>query len=112
MASYEIQATVNGSTFSDPLEIGTIAEPTPKKWADVVGSFSGTQWEPPNGVVNMDDVMAAVQKFRQLPSAPPMSYVDIDGEVPNVILNMTDIQQIVEGFKGEAYPFSNPVDCP
>ena len=112
VATYEIRATASGNTFAQPLEVSTIAEPTPKKWADVVGSFLGAQWEPPNGVVNMDDVMAAVQKFQQLPSAPPMSYVDVDDQVPNMVLNMTDIQQIVAGFKGEPYPFHNPVDCP
>ena len=66
----------------------------------------------PNRVANMDDVMAGVQKFSQVESAPPLTWVDLDPEVPNVVLNFTDIFQIVQGFKGEPYPFSDPAACP
>ena len=41
-----------------------------------------------------------------------MTWVDVDPEVPNAVLNFTDIFQIVQGFKGEPYPFRNPADCP
>ena len=39
VAAYDLQATEDGSSFSEPLEIETIAMPTPKKWADVAGSL-------------------------------------------------------------------------
>ena len=60
----------------------------------------------------MDDVMAAVQKFQQLENAPHLTWVDLDGEIPNAVLNFTDIFWIVQGFKGEPYPFSDPAECP
>ena len=112
VATYAVRGTVTGHTFTDPAVIETIAEPTPKKWADVVGAFSGGQWTAPNGVVNMDDVMAAVLKFKKTAGAPHISRVDIDDQVPNVILNMTDIFQIVQAFKSEPYPFADPALCP
>jgi hypothetical protein len=111
-AIYEIRSTPDGVTFGDPLMVGTTPEPAPKKWADCVGQLEGEEWSGPNGVVNMDDVMAAVQKFKKLDTAPPLPWVDVDGEVPNAILNMADVFQIVQGFKGEAYPFSDPALCP
>ena len=60
----------------------------------------------------MDDVMAAVQKFKKLDTAPHLTWMDIDGQEPNVTLNFSDIQMIVEGFKGQPYPFSDPAECP
>ena len=112
VATYLLSATADGAAFSDPLEIATIAQPTPKYWADCVGALEGDAWAAPNLVVNMDDVMAAVQKFTDDPNAPHLTWVDIDGEAPNVVLNFTDIFQIVQGFKGEPYPFSAPAACP
>ena len=94
------------------MEVGTIVAPAEKLWADVAGTFDGTGWTGPNGVVNMDDIMAAVHKFRRLANAPPMSWVDVDGELPNMVINLTDIMRIVQGFKGEPYPFSDPASCP
>ena len=112
-AAYELRATPDGVLFTKPpFEVSTIAEPTPKKWADCVGSFEASAWTGPNGVVNMDDVMAAVQKFKQLAGAPHLTWVDVDEEVPNAVLNFTDIMRIVQGFKGEDYPFSAPAECP
>ena len=111
-ATYGISTIVYGDIFSEPLLVSTIAQPTPKFWGDVAGAVVESQWTPPNGVVNMDDVMAAVQKFQQLAGAPPLIWVDVDAEVPNAVLNFTDIMRIVQGFKGEEYPFSDPAACP
>ena len=111
-ASYAIRATVDGTSFSDALEIPTTSEPSPKKWADCVGSFDGAVWSAPNGVVSMDDIMAAVQRFQSSPTAPEMTWVDVDGEDPNFVLNMTDVMRVVQGFQGLDYPFSDPADCP
>ena len=111
VASYEIRATVDAVAFTDALPLRTITQPVPKMWGDCTGDFTGAAWTGPNGVVNIDDIMAAVQKFQQLSTAPPLTYVDVDDEVPNGVLNMTDILQIVQGFKSEPYPFSDPADC-
>ena len=108
VATYEVEATVDGVHFSPPLELATIAQPAPKYWGDVVGMLEGDGWTGPNGVVNMDDVVGAVQKFKKLETAPHLTWVDVDAEEPNAVLNMTDIFRIVQGFKGEPYPFSAP----
>ena len=111
-ATYLRRATPHEIVFSDPLDLTTFAQPGPKLWGDVVGKKFGVWWNSPNGEVNMDDVMAAVQKFTDDPNAPHLTWVDIDGEEPNVTLNFGDIQMIVQGFKGEPYPFSDPAECP
>ena len=112
VATYDIRATVDGMRLTDALTVSTIAQPGPKYWGDVVGELEEGGWTAPNGVVNMDDVMAGVQRFRQLETAPHLTWVDIDPEIPDAVLNFTDIFRIVQAFKGEPYPFSDPADCP
>lgn len=111
-ATYGISGVLDEVVFSSPVQVSTVAKPGTKYWADCVGEWNGSEWTAPNEVVNMDDVMAAVQKFQQLPAAPHLTWVDIDPEEANAVLNFTDILRIVQGFKGEAYPFSDPADCP
>ncbi len=111
-ATYEIRATVDGTGLTDALTVSTIAQPAPKYWGDVVGELEEGVWTGPNGVVNMDDVMAVVQGFKQPETAPHLTWVDVDPEVPDAVLNFTDILRMVQGFKGEPYPFSDPADCP
>ena len=111
IAEYEITA-YDGLGFSAPQAIGTIQRPDLKCWADCVGEWDGAQWTPPNQVVNMDDVMAAVFYFKQVANKPHRIWVEVDDEAVNMVLNFTDIQRIVQGFKGETYPFRNPAACP
>ena len=42
---------------------------------------------------------------------PPLSWVDIHPEVPNNIVNFDDVFHFVLAFKGDPYPFSDPMSC-
>ncbi len=112
--TYEITAVVGPTPEirSDALIVDTIAQPSPKYWCDVVGEFVAGAWTPPNGIVNMNDIMAVLQGFSSAPTARPIAWLDLDPEVPNTIINMTDVQRAVSAFKGEPYSFSDPGDCP
>ena len=112
VATYEVRATTDGVNFTDPLVIETIARPSPAHWADCVGAMEGGAWTAPNGVVNFNDVTAAVHYFTSASTAPPLTTVDIEPEEPNAVLNFADIQQIVNAFQGAPYPFSDPANCP
>ena len=113
-ATYEIRAVVVGDppVLSEPLVVPTTPAPLPKHWGDVVGPMARGAWTSPDGTVNMDDVMAAVQKFMEEPTAPHLTWVDVNPEVPDAIMNFEDIFWIVQGFKAEAYPFPDPSSCP
>lgn len=111
VATYELSATVTGDVFSAPLALSTIVQPTPKFWGDTVGDFSGA-WSGPNGIVNVSDFFAAVQKFQGIPSAPHATWVDVHDETPNGVVNFSDIFWIVKAFLGDAYPFVYPENCP
>ena len=102
-STYEIVAVTPDGSESAPLIVKTVAQPLPKQWGDVVGYFDGTEWTPPNGDVNMDDVTAAIWKFQQPAGPPHFAIVDVAEDLGFV--NFTDIFLLVQAFKGEAYPY-------
>ena len=115
VAGYEIRATGNGEYFSDPLTIGTIAQPTPpppKWWADIVGVKAIGAWSPPDTLVNFDDIQAAVLAFESPSDGPHWTWADVEDVRPNAVVNMTDIQMIILAFEGAPYPFDDPKFCP
>ncbi|MBI4717941.1 MAG: hypothetical protein HY763_09075 [Planctomycetes bacterium] len=93
--------------YTDPVTLFTVA-----RWGDTVGILGGGGWEAPNDVVNFNDIIACLQRFLGAGTAPPLPWVDMDGEVPSKGINFTDIQQIVLAFQGASYPFGAPALCP
>ena len=63
------------------------------------------KWTGPNGVVNFNDISAAVKGFQELEDAPRLPRLDLDGEVPNKLINFNDISRVVQAFQGNRYPF-------
>ncbi len=117
---YEISATANPATglLSEPLTLETAGKPEGKFWADMVGSFDGVSWSRPNGLVNVDDVLAMI-KFIILQPAPHVTVLDLHPETANVLINASDLQMVLQqGFQGKPYPpppFPNQggiLDCP
>ena len=112
VAVHEIRSTRNGTTFGDSMVVSTIAGPGSKYWGDVAGQRTRLAWDPPNGIVNVDDVMANLMRFKKSPGAPPLTWVDLGGQRPNLTINVTDLQHIILAFQDKPYPFSAPADCP
>ena len=116
IATYALRTTADplapSPAFSSDLILGTITKPGTKCWADVAGQWNGTNWTAPNQSVDFDDVTAAVFLFQDHPNKPHRTWPEIDDRGPNMVLNFTDIQRIVEGFKGDPYPYDGPAECP
>jgi len=125
-ATYEVWATANGTTFTDPVVIATIRRPGARYYGDVVGLGTGDLppmpgFTPPNGVVNVTDVQAYILTF-QGPTSPSThtTWVDLHGDgpgsPPNFIVNVSDLQRIKFGFQGQRYTDApdqlDPADCP
>ena len=53
-----------------------------------------------------------VNKFKSIPGAPLMASVDLFPNDPDQKINALDITVCVDAFKGGAYPFPGPADCP
>ena len=65
-----------------------------------------------DGLVNMDDIQAAIQSFEHTPGAPHWTWIDVAEQVPDTVVNLTDIQFIIFGFQSDPYPFADPAECP
>ncbi len=119
-ATYEVAATLEGVVFSDPLIVGTVPRPDPKLWGDTVGEFNGGlwAWTAPNGIVNTNDFLAALQKFQNLPTAPHVTVTDVQSVSStdpclNRVTNIADVFILIQAFQGNAYPFTtDPASCP
>ena len=90
VATYLLSTTADAVDFTLPLTVETIEEPTPKLWGDAVGELVGTVWQAPNGVTNITDAFAAIFKFQERGSIPPLSWVDIHPEMPKILRPKSD----------------------
>jgi hypothetical protein len=108
-AAYEIQAIACGCDFAElagysaPLPV-----PTPR-WGDIVGTSNN---QPPNGVVDFNDIASVVDKFKNSPGAPIKSRADVTPRGPDTIIDFVDIPSVVDAFRGRPYPYAGPDECP
>jgi len=122
-ATYEIDAlpedctgATTGGFYVEPSGISTCL------WGDIVGDCAPTPCTAPNGIVDFLDITAAVDKFRNVPD-PPGKTVKARADVasaledefegqPDLLVDYHDIGPIVDAFRGFAYPFPVPTQCP
>ena len=110
--TYEVTATSNnGSTFLAALVMQTIDQPGGGHWwGDTVGGFDGTEWSPPQGIVNIVDALAVIKTFQHAVGAPHLSVSDIEPQFINRVVNLNDVLFVILAFKGNPYPFGSPSD--
>ena len=97
------------------------ASDTTVLWGDTVGFFTGTEWTPPDGVVDILDVLGILDKFRNLPTALPIYQVDLIGINAQGIacgldqrINILEAVVALDAIAGSTYVQSTncPVPCP
>lgn len=117
-AVYEIRRTADLVLFSAPLVVQTTPRPADKFWGDTVGQFIGTEWTAPNGLANVNDVLALVARINNAPNAATfetcnVAAVSVDDPCLNALINVADVFAIVRAVGGSLYPFTtNPAACP
>ncbi len=110
-AVYEVQALTLGCDQTVPGNYSTpLVLPTVTTWGDCVGNVVAGLYTPPEGVVNLNDVFAAVLKFQGALS-PNLVWVDVEGDVPNGTINIADVFTLVLAFQGGGYPYAGPLAC-
>lgn len=119
VATYAILASSDGGgSFTAALAVSTVGQPVPKAWGDTVGEIQFGAWTAPNGVVNVNDFIAALQKFQATATAPHITVVDVQAVSStdpclNRLANVADIFLLIKAFQGGAYPFTtDPTTCP
>ncbi len=114
--SYVIQAIPSGQEISDEGRYSTPLElHTPSVWGDVVSTCMDHNCQPPDGDVDIDDILAGIAAFQSL-NNNPLTWFDIapalgDG-VPNQMVDIDDILANIQGFQSKAYPGLGPLGCP
>lgn len=117
-ASYELIAQEGLCDSLVSLELMTADKPSGKYWGDVVGSFNGSEWSPPNGFANVQDVQAILAAIGQVPGAPALTVCDlasvsISDSCLNGLINVGDLFMAVRAVSGDLYPFhADPLLCP
>jgi hypothetical protein len=112
---YQLQAILLGyqigdeDNYSEALELCT-----PTTWGDTVGNCQANVCTPPNGVVGLDDVQAAIKYYGNIRVAP-ITWLDIDPssglQYPNQNIGIGDILSVIDGFQGNQYPGAGPLGC-
>jgi hypothetical protein len=73
-------------------------------------------YDPPSTAPHPDaiDVVATVNKFRNLPGAPSKTIAQTQPNVPdpNNDVNSLDVVNVVDAYRGLAYPYLGPCPCP
>jgi hypothetical protein len=113
--TYTIQAIRVGHDLGDPASYSEGLElHTPSRWGDVVAVCPDDACQPPQGTVNLDDIMAGIVRFQGVNNAP-LTWLDIDPSsgtsIPNQIVGLQDILSCVAGFQGRPYPGDGPFGC-
>ena len=114
--TYEVQAIEQGSStgdednFSEVLSLSTVP-----LWGDVVQMCTNYNCKPPDGDVDIDDILAMIAGFQSL-NKNPLTWFDIaparDDDYPNQEIDIDDILAVIEGFQSMPYPGDGPLNCP
>ncbi len=109
---YVVEATLDDTTFGDPLSIFTTAPQfaAGRQFGDINGGFIAGKWIAPDGLVTGNDLVSIVKKFASSPGAPHLARVDTDGALPNFIISGGDLLRGVKAFEGAPFGFG-VTDC-
>lgn len=94
--------------FFEPFSAATLFATT-AVWGDIVG---GGPADSPNGIVDIADISAMVDRFKSSATAPHGTRCDMGENRPSggVLLgiNFLDVSHGVDAFRGVSYPFAGP----
>ena len=112
VTSYRVQVDL-GSPGSPVLSGAAFA--TTAGWGDSAGGFANGAWAPPDGAYSISDVLAIIQAFSGVSTAPPLYRTDMRGVVnacePNLQIDINDALASVAQFQGLSYQMTLP-QCP
>ena len=125
VANYDVAATADGAVFSSSLAVGTILLPTlnSKLWGDTVGINNGSEWTPPNGFTNVNDVLGILAYINGAAIRPQFTVANLQAissadSCLNAFVNTADVQISVRAISGDSYgppntgKITDPAMCP
>jgi hypothetical protein len=111
---YVIQVIHRGCETSSESDYTAPATLINSRWGDVVSNCTTTPCGPPNNIIDIGDVVAILDKFRNAAGAAIKSRTDLEPRVPDLLINITDVTSALGAFRSGAYPFlpSGGPPCP
>ncbi len=88
--------------FSPPLTAERV------RTGDVVSDCTTDPCGPPNGSIDILDVMAVVGKFALRPGSVDKVRADLEPQLPDFVINITDALYVVDAFGGHPFVFVMP----
>lgn len=108
-ALYGVQAVQAGCAFSiEGNESASASGETALEWGDLLPPYGDDPKFPQPDII---DILATVDSFLGVPSAPPLLETDLEPESPNAVIDINDILACVDGFLGRTFPYA-PQACP
>ena len=97
----------NDADYSAPLVLPV------QQYGDVVGAQLATNWEPPDGVTDIRDVLAVITAIKNSTTAPIKARADLvgDGNTLNGKVNTADLLAVIRGIRNLKYSFDPPAPC-
>ncbi|MBI1826688.1 MAG: hypothetical protein HY287_10630 [Planctomycetes bacterium] len=95
----------NCVNVSAPLRVHT------RRWGDVAPPFQ-TPSPAPLTQPDIKDVTAILNKMKEIPGSLGVTRTDLFGNAPNHRVDISDVSSAVDAFKGLAFPFAGPSNCP
>lgn len=105
-----VQAIDCECAMDDPSAYSSALESVTARRGDVAFNCSGGVCGPPNGVVEIADVPAILDKFRNLIGSPSKVRCDLEPATPDNMINISDVTVCLDAFSGNVYPFVPDVD--
>ncbi len=113
---YGVQAIETGCLTTDNNNFSPSLPVEMARWGDLVAPFdiNAGAWPGPDSVVSLPfDVVAILEKFSNVASAPTKARADLEPAVPNRVIDVADTSRALDAFSGSPYPFAPPViNCP
>lgn len=93
-------------TYSAPLTVTT------SRWGDVLSSNATAPPGPPNGIVDIGDVVGVLNKFKNLVGAMRKARADVEPALVDRLIQIPDVTRVLDAFVAKPYPFPAPPLCP
>lgn len=92
-----MERTLPWAYFSQPLSLRTSL-----LWGDITGA----EVDAPDGIVNLLDVSAVLDRFVNAPGAVALHRADLTPMIPDGVVDFADVAAVVNAYRGLPYPFS------
>ncbi|MFQ5495392.1 MAG: hypothetical protein ACE5EX_08430, partial [Phycisphaerae bacterium] len=106
-ATYEVRAVDCACNMTDPANFSAPLVLKTSRFGDIVGPFDTQtrQWTQPEGIITiLQDAIAALDKFKNRPTAPRKARVELEPNCLDMVVNITEVVRILDAFRGRPYP--------